>query len=1066
MTGQIRPVAFRLAVVAVLVVLSALVFGRPGLSVEPQPFQSSPFLRLETGRHMASIGRLSLSADGLLVRTISDDQTMRVWSALDGAPVALVRGAAGPADEGALYALAEGPRLLAVAGRTGWDWQPGTSVVRLLDRTNHSPKGVLSGLPAPVSSLAFSADGRFLAVGLFGTGIGIRLYGLDAGRLVLSDTGFEGEAVDLHFLADGRLLALDSGGWLKVYDPDGAVVLGRVEIGRGSEPWRIVPAPDRRRLAVTFRTRPALAILDIQEASAPRYLDLKESGVRGGLAHAAWSPDGAHLFALDDPRGVEAAGELRLEQRLHRWTMPAGHYAGAQNLASLGPELPVMALGTGRSSPADILYASATGSWGALHLGSDGSLASSFVVRSSIPDFRGMDGAVRVEDGGAALEFQLNGPAGARWRFDSAVGRLEQVNPGAAGAMVRQPVRSASGKILQIEGDSGAAQLGQTRLRLEPKERALSAAAVPGGEAVFLGSNFYLRALAGAGQEWRQPIPAPAWALATDPAGRVLVAWLGNGMVQWRASNDGRLLRTLAVTRDGAHWVMWTPEGYFDHSPADGHGRSGAEMIGYQINDGYRREAQFVAADQLYRQYYRPDLVRAALLSRPGDEAILSQALDRTGSAGERLQGSRPPLLYVSEICGVDEFDRAAGCGAPSGGDVTAADVSVRALRAVLPEVVAGARQVELILHVENHTGGIGPIEIRRNGIVVASEEIERNEQERHTAIRQRVALAPGLNDLAIRAFDSSGELGSPEIRLRLEAGFAPSDTARTLRILAVGVADYAIDSFDLQANVASNDARGMVEGLSRSARPGGLYDEIDAVILTDADATGARILEALRALADRARPQDTVLLFLAGHGDVVDGNYYFAPHDMGVASVDTLPKVLEARSFAEAAVRELFRREGVGQAALMDILAHVQSERTIIVLDTCYAGAFGTLDPAQRADSANAVVDRVVRASGRFVLASARGLANDNDGKDYPPGQGHGLFTSVALEALDGPGDRDGDGLLTLAELGGYVHAEVLRLSRDRPVPQVPVARFSGNPYFALADLRPEPVASTGTAR
>jgi len=205
MTGKAGPMALRPAAIVGLVVLAALAGIRPGLSGEPQPFQSAPFLRLETGRHMASIGRLSLSADGLLVRTISDDQTMRVWNAADGAPVALARGAAGPADEGALYALAEGPRLLAVAGRTGWDWQPGTSVVRLLDRTNYSPKGVLSGLPAPVSSLAFSTDGRFLAVGLFGAGIGIRLYALEAGRLVLSDNGFEGEAVDLHFLADGSI---------------------------------------------------------------------------------------------------------------------------------------------------------------------------------------------------------------------------------------------------------------------------------------------------------------------------------------------------------------------------------------------------------------------------------------------------------------------------------------------------------------------------------------------------------------------------------------------------------------------------------------------------------------------------------------------------------------------------------------------------------------------------------------------------------------------------------------------------------------------------------------------
>lgn len=107
-------------------------------------------------------------------------------------------------------------------------------------------------------------------------------------------------------------------------------------------------------------------------------------------------------------------------------------------------------------------------------------------------------------------------------------------------------------------------------------------------------------------------------------------------------------------------------------------------------------------------------------------------------------------------------------------------------------------------------------------------------------------------------------------------------------------------------------------------------------------------------------------------------------------------------------------------------------------------------------------VVERVAQDSGRFILASARGLAHDSDGKDYPPGQGHGLFTSNALDGLNGAADFDGDTVVYLTELGGYVRREVENESKQTEVPQVPVIKFYGDPFFPLAVVDNKPAASS----
>ncbi|MFX8653259.1 hypothetical protein ABTM19_21255, partial [Acinetobacter baumannii] len=71
-------------------------------------------------------------------------------------------------------------------------------------------------------------------------------------------------------------------------------------------------------------------------------------------------------------------------------------------------------------------------------------------------------------------------------------------------------------------------------------------------------------------------------------------------------------------------------------------------------------------------------------------------------------------------------------------------------------------------------------------------------------------------------------------------------------------------------------------------AKAGGLFREIKTFELYDGAVTVAGVNKALQELADTADSQDTVLIYLSGHGEMVGENYFFIPQDFDIAGLDT----------------------------------------------------------------------------------------------------------------------------------------------------------------------------------
>ncbi|HVL56744.1 MAG TPA: hypothetical protein VM491_09585, partial [Burkholderiaceae bacterium] len=175
-------------------------------AVAAQPVPQNPILRVETGNHLSLITRVSTDAGGRWLVTASEDKTIRVWSARDGQPVAVLRPPVGEGSVGAVYAAAVSPDGVTIAAGGNSAFGGDAHSLYLFDRASGTlPKGAtLTGLEAAIQQLAWSADGRLLAVGLGQQGL--RVFDREL-RYVGGDEEFNDAIYGLDFSRDGRLAA-------------------------------------------------------------------------------------------------------------------------------------------------------------------------------------------------------------------------------------------------------------------------------------------------------------------------------------------------------------------------------------------------------------------------------------------------------------------------------------------------------------------------------------------------------------------------------------------------------------------------------------------------------------------------------------------------------------------------------------------------------------------------------------------------------------------------------------------------------------------------------------------
>lgn len=919
-----------------------------------------PLARLETGMHSAVIMRVATDGAGRWAVTASQDRSARVWEVASGRLAGVLRPPQDDDNEGKLFAVALSPDagIVAVAGRTRLGSAAGHTVY-LFERASTRLVRRIQDLPDPVLHLAYSPDGRWLAVGLQGRG-GVRLFDAASGAERGRDASIADNVFSLHFSADSRRLASTSyDGRVRVHalDEQGALrTVAAAQPAGGARPYAARFSPDGRLIAVGFDDSAAVQVLDA--ASLAEVARPATSGVSAGnLSRVAWSADGRSLLA--GGTWATASGHAVRRWTVDDWARFEDRALSRSTVAEL-VALPAAAGG-------GWLFGAHDPRWGVL----DGAARALRQHDAGTLDFRDQHARLEVSDDARRVRFGARGGDASMRLFDVAARTLEPDD-------VPLPAARTSAPGLAISGWNGELQprLNGAPLVLDRHETSRSLAIAPDNRRFFIGSEWNLRLFDGPGRaRWRQPVPGTVWAVNVSGDGRFVVAAFGDGTIRWQRSSDGREVLALYPHADGKRWVAWTPEGYFDAAP-------GAEdLIGYHLNHRGDREGEFVAARQLWETFYQPALI-ARRLDADGD-ALLREQVQRRGDVRSLLSAAEVPELVLESPA-----------SARTDGSYT---VAVRVLR-------AGRGGGKLVLRVDGGAELAG----RWNTPALTPGSV----------VRMPVDLADGRRKLSVELVDARGVASRP-VSADVTVERRDASAQGTLHVLAVGVANYRAVTPRLK--FAADDARAIVGRLSKnaSARFGG---RIVTRTLTDAEATVARIGSTLKEMAAKARPEDTFVLFMAGHGTMVGDQYYFLPW--------------EQERVDDAAVRT----QALGQQQLRDWLSLLPA-KSLLLLDTCRAGNALQLAAAAPEDGA---VSTLSRLSQRSVI-----VASSSDTVALEGYNGHGVFSWVVLDALD-RADYDDNGAVDVTDIATHARKWVPTITeqvfkfRQRPTQNTPGEPFA----------------------
>jgi hypothetical protein len=179
-----------------------------------------------------------------------------------------------------------------------------------------------------------------------------------------------------------------------------------------------------------------------------------------------------------------------------------------------------------------------------------------------------------------------------------------------------------------------------------------------------------------------------------------------------------------------------------------------------------------------------------------------------------------------------------------------------------------------------------------------------------------------------------------------------------------------------------------------------------EVTMLSDAGAMAQRV--AIERYFHSAYPDDTLLLFISGHGDKdADGDLYFLAQDTE---------------------RDLLSSTAIGAHFVSRQAARSRAKQKVLLIDTCYSGAFAKGHVFKSGDAVITAEDfgeNGGRGTAIITAASSTQLASEAAAE----GRMQSRFTRHLIEGIEtGAADANGTGNITLDELFDYVRAALRR--------------------------------------
>lgn len=453
----------------------------------------------------------------------------------------------------------------------------------------------------------------------------------------------------------------------------------------------------------------------------------------------------------------------------------------------------------------------------------------------------------------------------------------------------------------------------------------------------------------------------------------------------------GKEIVTMISFEDG-EWLVITSEGYYNSSD------KGAQYLNVIAGDTK------YSVDQFYDVFYRPDIVAAKLRGEDIKDLI-------TITMKEAIK-SPPPTVEIATIKD------------------------------------SNSSRIKICYTANSAGGGIGEIRLFHNGKLIQSDgyykEMARSTagEMQLTALNSRsiysdmrglsakekngsslistkpkgelieeckeIDAVPGENSISLAAFNRNNTVQSYLKTVSFNARIKEEEPH--LYILSVGIDRYLDSSVSLK--YAAKDATDIEQKLLKQAATLYKPENIHHELLTDDRAGKQDIIARIDALSRRIGPGDGFILFVAGHGLLLQNQYYMLTHDFnGQMNTNSM----------------------ISSNEIVEMSKKIKSLSQLFIFDTCHAGGIDAI--------VNGLYDArmsvLAKKMGLHIYASASDKQSALDGY-----KGNGLFTYVLLDGLNNnrEADKNKEGRVTVEGLGEYSQKTTTKISKEIGHSQTPL--------------------------
>jgi WD40 repeat protein len=450
-------------------------------------------------------------------------------------------------------------------------------------------------------------------------------------------------------------------------------------------------------------------------------------------------------------------------------------------------------------------------------------------------------------------------------------------------------------------------------------------------------------------------------------------------------SPDNKMLISHSVDGVTKFWDLATGKEFFEHIHLGEKDWMAKNPEGYfSSTDNARKFIHFVngtktySVDQFFNEFYRPELLPKIFENRRGGE-------EQKGIQG-KLQNSPPPQVRVALVS-------------------------------------TDPGKAELFVKMTDNGAGAENLKIFHNGKNISIDRAELklpSGKGQSSTYRQVVSLVGGSNTFSASA-SNRDKLESDSHSAEIFSDH--SSKSSTCYLLSVGINQYKNPRMSL--TYAKPDAKSFSDVISKK---GTLFKNVELHTLYDQEASKVSILKKLEELSAKIQPEDVFIFYYAGHGSMVDNQFFFIPTEsLRLYDLSSL------------------KTDAIDAGTLQEKFKNIKALKQLIIMDACQSGGSVEL-LAVRGASEEKAIAQLSRSAGIHVMASA---GSEQFAAEFAE-LGHGMFTYILLKALDG--DADGapkDGKVTIYELKSYLDDQVPEMTRKlKGKPQYPYTFSRGQDF------------------